>query len=252
MSRAGVSMRWRQQGQHRIQPQEEEIRLGDGLHDGRIGIAARAKRPEVPSTRHHADNDGGGEKHVLPDGGRHETERRRLWVSSSYSLRYVERRTTRPGMGQSLMPHFNTSSRCSETSAISSPGIRKTWSAKNRESVAPAMIGSTQQHVDHGRTNKGNTAGDGSANPQTPVGILIEAQNLTGEGHAERHQEQENANHPGELAGKLVGAEQEHLAQVDEHHGDHEVGAPAVYGAEEPSQGDTVVEKLQAVPGFRR
>ncbi len=39
------------------------------------------------------------------------------------------------------MPSFRTISRCTPTSAIRRPGITKTWSAKNRVSVSPAMIG---------------------------------------------------------------------------------------------------------------
>jgi hypothetical protein len=57
------------------------------------------------------------------------------------SCTYVARRTIRPGMGHSLIPNFSTMSKCRPTKAINSPGTTKTCSAKNRESVAPAMIG---------------------------------------------------------------------------------------------------------------
>ena len=50
--------------------------------------------------------------------------------------------------------------------------------------------------------------------------------------------------------GKFVGAEQEHLHHVDQHDGQHEVRTPAVQGADEPAQGDLVIENLQAVPRF--
>ena len=95
-----------------------------------------------------------------------------------------------------------------------------------------------------------NAAHDGHADAQPPIGVLIKTQDLPGEGHPESHQEQKDANDPGQLAGKLVSPEQGHLAHVDEHHRDHEVGTPAMHAAQEPSQGDTVVEILQAVPGF--
>ncbi len=65
-----------------------------------------------------------------------------------------------------------------------------------------------------------------------------------------RHQQQKYADDPGQLAGELVGSEQRHLHHVDEHDGDHEVRAPAMYGAQEPSQRDAVIQVLQAVPGF--
>ena len=36
--------------------------------------------------------------------------------------------------------------------------------------------------------------------------------------------------------------------EVDEHDGDHEVGAPSVHGAQEPSEPDVVVEEFEAGP----
>ncbi len=65
-----------------------------------------------------------------------------------------------------------------------------------------------------------------------------------------RHQQQEDADDPGQFAGKLVGSEQRHLHHVDQHNGDHEVRSPAVHAAQEPAQGYAVVQVLQAVPGF--
>ena len=47
------------------------------------------------------------------------------------------------------------------------------------------------QHQLHDRgTDHGNAAGDRRADPEPPVGILIEAQHLAGESHAQRHQQQ--------------------------------------------------------------
>ena len=74
------------------------------------------------------------------------------------------------------------------------------------------------------------------ADAESPVGILVEAQHLAGEGHAERHQQHEHAEDPGEFARKLVGAEEKDLRHVDEHDGDHEVGSPAVHGAQKPAE----------------
>ena len=44
---------------------------------------------------------------------------------------------------------------------------------------------------------------DGSADPKTPVCVLIKPQDLAGKGHAERHQQQENSEDPRQLAGNL-------------------------------------------------
>ena len=62
----------------------------------------------------------------------------------------------------------------------------------------------------------GVRAGDRRADAEPPVRVLVEAQHLAGEGHAERAQEQDDADDPGQLARILVGAEEEHLDHVDE------------------------------------
>src|SRR5450755_3753014 len=122
-----------------------------------------------------------------------------------------------------------------------------------REKLRESCAGNNrtpEQHMDKISAEHRNTTGDGCADSEAPISVLIETQHLAGEGHAERHQQQKNADDPGELARKFVGSEQEDLAQVDEHHSHHEVRAPTVYGPEKPSQGDAVVEELQAIPGL--
>src|SRR5262249_6305791 len=110
--------------------------------------------------------------------------------------------------------------------------------------------GSAQHQLDDGRTEDGDAAGDRRADPEPPVGVLVEAQHLSGERHAQRHEQEEDAQDPGQLARVLVGPEQEDLHHVDEDDRDHEVRAPAVHGADEPSEGHVVVEGLQAAPGL--
>ena len=127
--------------------------------------------------------------------------------------------------------------------------MTKTCSAKKRESVGPAMMGPPSMRSTSGAADEGHAADDGSADAEAPVGVLIEAQDLAGKGHAEREQEQEDADDPGELAREFVGAEEEDLHQVNEHDGDHEVGAPAVQGAQIPAERDVVVEEFEAGPG---
>ena len=59
----------------------------------------------------------------------------------------------------------------------------------------------TSQHEVHQRsTHKRHARGDGSPDAKAPVGVLIPAKHLAREGHAERHQEKKNSQHPGELA----------------------------------------------------
>ena len=84
----------------------------------------------------------------------------------------------------------------------------------------------------------GNAARDRRADAEAPVRVLIEAQHLAGESHAERHQQKKNADDPGEFARKFVRAKEKNLDHVNQHDGDHEVRAPAVQRANEPTERD--------------
>ncbi len=112
--------------------------------------------------------------------------------------------------------------------------------------------GTAEKQMHQAAADEGHAAGDGCADAEAPVGVLIEAQNLAGEGHAERHQQQKNADDPGELAGKFVGAEEKHLRHVDEDDGDHEVRSPAVQRAQKPAERNLVIQNVEAVPRFAR
>ena len=105
-----------------------------------------------------------------------------------------------------------------------------------------------EHEIDQRAADEGHAAEDGGADAEAPVGVLIEAQNLAGECHAEGEQKQKDADDPGKFARKLVGAEEKDLHQVDEHDGDHEVGAPTVQGAEKPAELDVVIEEFEAAP----
>ena len=155
-------------------------------------------------------------------------------------------------MGHSLMPSLSTIHTCSNAKSSSAPGMTKTCSAKKRDSVAPAMMGPPSSRCTRPPPINGTRLDDGCADAQAPVGVLIEAQNLAGEGHAQRHQQQKNADDPGELARKFVGAEQKHLRHVDEDNGDHEVRSPAVQRAQEPAQRNLVIQNVEAVPRLAR
>ena len=107
---------------------------------------------------------------------------------------------------------------------------------------------SAENEIDDLEADDRSAARDRRADAEAPVCVLIEAQHLAGERHAERAQKQYASCDPGEFARKFVRAEQEHLDQVDEHQGDHEVGAPAVQRAQIPSERLLVVQVDQAVP----
>ena len=97
-----------------------------------------------------------------------------------------------------------------------------------------------------------HAAHDGSADAESPVGVLIEAQHLSGEGHAQGQEQKKHSNDPGQFAGKLVRPEHEDLHHVDEHDGDHEIRAPSMQRAQKPAQRNIVVEELEAVPRLAR
>ena len=123
--------------------------------------------------------------------------------------------------------------------------MTKTCSVKNRESVGPPMIGPPRIKCTSGAPMSGHTARDRRADAEAPVGVLVEAHDLSGKGHAQREQQQPNAHDPGEFAWKLVCAEEEDLRHVDEHDGDHEVRTPAMHGAQIPAKRNVVVERFR-------
>jgi hypothetical protein len=118
-----------------------------------------------------------------------------------------------------------------------------------RKSLA-ADDGSAEHQVDERTADPWDAADDGSADAEAPIGVLIESENLAGEGHTEREKQKEDADDPGQLARIFVCAEEEDLHHVDEDDGDHEVRAPTVNGAQKPAEVDAVIEELQACPGF--
>ena len=114
------------------------------------------------------------------------------------------------------------------------------------------MIGPPNSRLTPGPPMNRDAGYDRGANAQAPVRILVEAHHLPGECHAQGHQEQKHAQDPGEFARKLISAKEEDLAHVDQHHGDHEVRAPAMHRAQEPAQRELMVQHLQTVPGLAR
>src|SRR3974390_481207 len=103
----------------------------------------------------------------------------------------------------------------------------------------------------HEGADQRDSTNNGGSNSESPIGVLVKPEDLASEGHSQGQQEQENTNDPSQLARELVSSKENYLAHVDKHQGTHEVGAPAVHAAQKPSQSDTVIEILQAVPGLR-
>jgi hypothetical protein len=116
----------------------------------------------------------------------------------------------------------------------------------------PGDDGAAQHHLHDLRPDDGSAAGDGRADPEAPIRVLVEAQDLAREGHAERTEKKEDPDDPGQLARELVGAEQHDLDHVEEDDRHHEVRAPAVHRAQVPAEGLLVVEVLEALEGLVR
>ena len=81
---------------------------------------------------------------------------------------------------------------------------------------------------------------------------LVPRQQVTREPERHRHEEQSHAADPRELARRPVGLEEHDAEQVHERHEDHEVRAPRVDGADEPSELDLGHEELNGLVGALR
>ena len=95
-------------------------------------------------------------------------------------------------------------------------------------------------------SDKGNASHDGSTDAKSPVGVLVEAQDLAGEGKAEGANEEGKSREPSDFAGVFVSTEEENLRHVQEHDAHHEVRPPVVHGAQEPTELLVVGQILQS------
>ena len=83
---------------------------------------------------------------------------------------------------------------------------------------------------------------DVDADDGGPEGALVERQQIAGEGHRHRQDQQHHADHPVELARVLVGAEEEGPAHVEEDQDHHHAGAPFVHPVHQLAEGDVFVD----------
>ncbi len=116
----------------------------------------------------------------------------------------------------------------------------------------PANDRPAQHQVYQLRPHERHATGDRSADSQAPIRILVKPHHLPRKRHAQRQQQQHNANNPRKLARKFVCAKQKHLHHVNQHDGDHEVRSPSMQRAHIPTQRDIVIQKVQARPRLIR
>jgi len=92
---------------------------------------------------------------------------------------------------------------------------------------------------------------DVDADDRGPEGALIEGQQVAGEGHRHRQDQQHDADHPVELARILVGTEEEGAAHVQEDQNHHQARAPLVHAVHELAEEDVVVDVGDRGVGLR-
>src|SRR5581483_5174933 len=77
----------RQIGEYGVNPEEEEIRLGYGLDDRRIGLTRRTIRSEDEGAHSHCSDHCTREDEILPEGAGN--ERNAVFMSEAVVLLYV-------------------------------------------------------------------------------------------------------------------------------------------------------------------
>src|SRR6202140_487042 len=95
-----------------------------------------------------------------------------------------------------------------------------------------------------------NSPHDGCADPQAPICVLIEPEDLPGKRHSQSAQKENAATDPRQLTRVFVSLKQERLDQMQAHDGDHEDRPPVVDRAKEPPQKLFIIEVLQAGPSL--
>src|SRR6266446_9186362 len=121
-------------------------------------------------------------------------------------------------------------------------GDQRAWNNKHMDGkeAGQGFTGddwSAQHCVNQRSSDERDSTHDGSPDTKAPVRILVETQDLPCERHPERHQQKEDPDNPGQLAWIFISAKQEYLHHVNQHERDHEIGAPTVKGADEPTEG---------------
>ena len=131
------------------------------------------------------------------------------------------------------MPSLVTRYRWAPISAASSPGIEQHVDRIEARQRGGAEFRAAAQEVAQVGADQRAGAVDVHAHDRRPVGALVERQQIAGEGHHHRQDQQHDADHPVELARVLVGAEEERAPHVQEHEDHHHARAPLVHAADE-------------------
>ena len=80
-----------------------------------------------------------------------------------------------------------------------------------------------------------------------PIRLLIPWQKITSKSHAEREDEQSDADQPCQFTRIFEGSGYEHSQHMDEDHDDHQGRAPMMDAADQPAKRDAVHDVIDAV-----
>ena len=130
--------------------------------------------------------------------------------------------------------------RCTPISANEQRGQHPDVGGEEALQGERAQVRAAAQGFQDEVADEGHAAGDLRADRGRPVGLLVPGQQVAGEAHAQREQQQADADQPGQLAGIFVGGGHEHPQHVDEDHDHHQRRAPVMDAADQPAEGDTV------------
>ena len=114
-----------------------------------------------------------------------------------------------------------------------------------------ADLDSSEEHEADLVTKNGCVPHHVRSHRDRPESQLVPGQQVTGEGEQQGQGQQDHADHPVELSGRLVGAVVEHPGHVEEHGDHHEVCTPPVHVAHEQTEPDRRLEGLDVGPGLR-
>ena len=247
-----VSADGRAQRQEGKQPPERPIGLRIRAEQRGLGQCARALRSG--DRRQHDDDDDGQrrEKSVLQH--RLAEEGDALFFSSfSYSSWIGPRIDGLPRYRRRADPALEHQPEMHRQEGQQQAGDDEDVQGEEPAQGVGPDDGTAQQQVDDVRSQHRHAAGHRRADAHAPVGVGIPSQDLAGEGHAQRHEQQEHAREPVQLARVLEGPVQEDLGHVDHDHHDHGRAGPVVQRSQEPAERLLVVQVDQALdkPGPR-
>ena len=95
----------------------------------------------------------------------------------------------RPGIGQSLIPSFTTIKHVHADQQDQRSRNHENVQRKKSRKRGASNDRPAEHHFHNCGTHDRHATSDGGADAQSPIGILIKAQHLSTEGHAQGHQQ---------------------------------------------------------------